>query len=534
MKQENGQFLFSATDLANHLSCAHLTELDRLVAEGSLKFEYHPDPMVDLLSELGQRHEQAYLEALRAADKTVLELTDFGGSANIEAAVQAMRVGVDVIAQASLQSSPWHGRADFLIKVDQPSQLGAWSYEVIDAKLSQTTRARAVLQLCVYTDIVGQLQGRLPRNMHVVKPGEPFTDETLRVADFMAYYRMCKRRFETQFRSGPDGTSYPQPNPHCEVCGWWNRCHQTWRDDDHLSFVAGISKLQIAELEEHDITTLESFATAAKPLSEPPRRGSLESFKKVHRQAQIQLAGRRSGQPEYEFNEVEVERGFLRLPEPDPGDIFFDIEGNPRAIGEGLEYLLGFAFDTGGQQEYRSLWGFTKADEKRAFESFMDFVMRRWADHPGMHIYHFAPYEPSALKRLAIRHATRENELDQLLRGKRLVDLFAVTRQGIRASVESYSIKNLEQFYGYERAEELDEARQALRQVERLIELSLPLSTHGICPTASAAGGSSPEPQARSLGRHRTRSRPRPVPNIGFKRPPRHLPHRERSSRQLT
>ena len=90
-----------------------------------------------------------------------------------------------------------------------------------------------------------------------------------------------------------------------------------------------------------------------------------------------------------------------------------------------------------------------------------------------MHIYHFAPYEPSALKRLATRHATREYELDQLLRGERLVDLHAVARQGIRASVESYSIKELERFYGYEREQVLKEASQALRAVERLIELVL-------------------------------------------------------------
>ena len=42
------------------------------------------------------------------------------------------------------------------------------------------------------------------------------------------------------------------------------------------------------------------------------------------------------------------------------------------------------------------------------------------------------------------RYATREDEVDRLLRGGVLVDLFRVVRQGIRASVESYSIKRLE------------------------------------------------------------------------------------------
>ena len=88
-----------------------------------------------------------------------------------------------------------------------------------------------------------------------------------------------------------------------------------------------------------------------------------------------------------------------------------------------------------------------------------------------MHIYHFAPYEPAALKRLMGRYATREDELDQLLRGKRFVDLFAVVRQGLRASVESYSIKRLEPLYGYVREASLPDANQALAQVQALLEL---------------------------------------------------------------
>ncbi|MGA9630976.1 MAG: hypothetical protein WBQ63_06115, partial [Candidatus Acidiferrales bacterium] len=57
------------------------------------------------------------------------------------------------------------------------------------------------------------------------------------------------------------------------------------------------------------------------------------------------------------------------------------------------------------------------------------------------------PYEPAALKRLMGRYATRQEEIDQMLRARLLVDLYAVVRHGIRASVESYSIKKLEPFY---------------------------------------------------------------------------------------
>ena len=473
MKRESERILFSATDLANHLGCTHLTTLERQVADGLLTREYRHDPMLELLIELGEAHEEAYLNSLRADGKSVVEIEGLGGQSAATQTLEAMRQGVDVIAQAWLISLPWRGRADFLMKVDEPSRFGAWSYEVIDTKLSQTIRASAVLQLCLYAEIVAEIQGTSPKRMHVVKPGDPFEIDTLRVDDYMAYYRMAKVRFESFLANGPHADSYPHPNAHCEICSWWPRCNETWRNDDHLTFVAGISKSQISELQSQGIDTLEAFAISAVALPAPPKRGSLEAFAKSHRQAQVQLAGRRSGLPEYEFHDVEEGRGFLLLPEPDAGDVFFDIEGNPRAIGDGLEYLFGYAVSESDSLQYHRLWALSKREERELFERFIDDMMQRWSLHPKMHIYHYAPYEPSALKRLATRHATREDELDQLLRSERLVDLYAVVRQGIRASVESYSIKQLERFYGYERLEVLEQASKALREVERLIELDL-------------------------------------------------------------
>ena len=69
-----------------------------------------------------------------------------------------------------------------------------------------------------------------------------------------------------------------------------------------------------------------------------------------------------------------------------------------------------------------------------------------------MHIYHYASYEPTAIKRLAGQHGICVDEVDQLLRAGIFVDLYRVVRQGVRASVESYSIKKLEPLYGFKRA----------------------------------------------------------------------------------
>ncbi|HUI70040.1 MAG TPA: TM0106 family RecB-like putative nuclease, partial [Spirochaetia bacterium] len=153
---------------------------------------------------------------------------------------------------------------------------------------------------------------------------------------------------------------------------------------------------------------------------------------------------------------------------------------DPFAGEAGMEFLLGLAYaeaDRGGLSGllyYRGLWALSLAEERKALEQLIDFLMARWRAHPGMHIFHFSPYEPGAVKRLIGRHGTREAELDELLRAERFVDLLAVTRHGVQASVESYSLKELEQFHGFTRAVELPVASAALRRLSHALELAGP------------------------------------------------------------
>src|SRR5207247_1093403 len=98
----------------------------------------------------------------------------------------------------------------------------------------------------------------------------------------------------------------------------------------------------------------------------------------------------------------------------------------------------------------------------------------RLANDPTMHVYHYAPYEPTALKRLAGRYATRENEIDRLLRGGVLVDLYQVVRQGIRVSQESYSIRKLEPLYMAGREGAITDAGSSVVAYESWLETGDP------------------------------------------------------------
>ena len=474
MRAANGQIHVSATDLAKHLACRHLTSLDLRAARGEIKRIYRNDPGLAVLEERGFRHEAAYLSYLKDRGCDVLRdengLDDDG---RLERTLYAMRSGTGAIAQADLKDGRWRGRADVLLKVDRPSNLGSWSYEIVDTKLARETRGGTVLQLCLYSELVAQIQGVMPDRMHVVTPGRQFQPETFRTDDFLAYYRFVKSRLEAEIDADTILATYPDPVEHCELCQWWTLCNDRRRSDDHLSFVAGISKLQIGELRKWDITTLANLATLPLPLRDRAERGAPETFVKVREQARLQLEYRTTSKPVHELLTVEPERGLARLPEPSPGDIFLDFEADPFVEDGGLEYLLGYAtLNEIGEAEYIPSWAFDRANERRMFESFVDMVTERHSRYPDLHIYHFAPYEPTALKRLMGRYATREDEIDRMLRMGLLVDLHGVVRQTLRASVERYSLKDLEVFFEFHRQTDLRDAKQSLRTLECALELN--------------------------------------------------------------
>jgi predicted RecB family nuclease len=458
-------FLLSATDLSNHLACRHLTQLNRLVALDELKKPKWYDPSLQILIERGQEHEAAYVEYLRAKGLVIVNLK----GKSTEAALNAMQEGIDVLVQAQLDHDNWMGFADILLKVPGTSKFGNWSYEVQDTKLSQNTRAATILQLCMYSELLSIAQGSAPEKMYVVKPGDDFPTDVYRYVDFQSYYRTVKDNFE-QVISGPAMPTYPEPVEHCSICRWWQVCDKKRHADDYLSLVAGIRSLQIAELQKQKLTTLKEFAEAKE--IKKPKRGNYDTFIRKQAQAKVQLNGRTQNELLHEILPVENERGFNRLPEPSDGDIYLDLEGDNFFPDGGLEYLIGYAYRENGDLVYRKTWASNRSEEKKAFQSLMEFVIDRWHKFPKLHLYHFAPYEPTAIKRMSRVHALFEKDLDELLREKRFVDLHATFKEALLASVEVYSLKELEKFTPYTRKVTLHDASVARKTTEIALEMN--------------------------------------------------------------
>jgi uncharacterized protein len=511
MKLQIGDLRLSASDVSNYLACRHLTQLDRLAAEGRLR----PDEVFDVgfekLVARGERHEANVLGQFQADGLEVVEIPDMAEEEAVAATGDAVRAGAQVIYQGVLRGGmsnggpPLLGRPDFLTRAELlPRPAGddvmPEGYEVLDAKLARTAKARAVLQSAFYSQLLAELQEHEPRWMHLALGAGDLA--SFRCADVGAYERRI-RDLLAQFVAEPPGeipptTPYPEPVEHCAICRWSANCTARRRQDDDLSLVAGMTTNQRLALKSISVSTRRGFASL-EPIPELDG-SSPRSLERAQLQARLQVSSEDGGEIRYQLldperdqvGELVKNRGLMALPEPEVGDLFFDIEGaryySEDAREFGLQYLFGIVdtanLDDEGRPRYTAIWAFDRKDEKVAFEELIDFITIRREKNPRLHVYHYNHYEPTtveqltalhqtreeALGRLMGRFATREDEVDDLFRLGVFVDLYRVVRQAMRIGVESYSLKKLEALVGYVRRVELGDATRHLVEFESALD----------------------------------------------------------------
>lgn len=211
----------SASDLSGFLSCIHLTALDLALAQGKREAPTWVDPVLKVLRERGLDHERGYVEGLRAQGLTINDLSGaITGDDVVTRSIEAIRAGVDVILQPALRNGRWFGRPDVLRRNGMPSALGAWSYEVFDTKLAKETRGGTILQLGLYSELLGLIQGIIPEHFHVVTPDPVTPVHQYRVQDFAAYFRLIRARMEATSLQDPmllGAQNYPEKVEHCEI-----------------------------------------------------------------------------------------------------------------------------------------------------------------------------------------------------------------------------------------------------------------------------------------------------------------------------
>jgi predicted RecB family nuclease len=456
------QLVLSPSDVTAYLACEHLTTLSLQVAQGTLVRPDGENDQAELVFRKGLEHEAAYLQSLVDEGKTVetIELEpDLDWERAARETVEAMQTGFDVIYQGVLVGAGWRGVADFLLRVDTPSELGAWSYEALDTKLARHAKPAYILQLCFYSDCVAAIQELEPAAIHVLLGNQ--TRESFKPSEFAAYYRRVRSRLES-FVVDPPVTA-PYPVDQCGICAFKSLCDAHWDAVDHLCRVAGMRRRQIDQLEVAGIATLAGLGSAGTEAG--PAGISADTFAKLRAQAALQLTARETGIDEYELLEPQPESGLALLPDPSPGDLFFDFEGNPFWDADGsLEYLWGL---TDVDDAFTPIWADDHATEQAAFERFIALVRARLDVFPDLHVYHYAQYEITALRRLMGRYGTREAELDDLLRRGVFVDLYRVVKGGVRVSRPGYGLKELEHLLGFARTAEIRDGGTSIVEFER-------------------------------------------------------------------
>ena len=424
----------------------------------------------------GNEHEAAYLARIEGDGRTVARMLTYDDEGFVDddarrATEDAIRAGAaDVIYQAYLTDGTWRGFADFL------ERLPDGTYEPVDTKLARSAKPLHVIQLCFYAEQLERVQGRLPEHVHVeLGSGERVT---LRTADFIAFFRRSRERLLAAIdgdasRGGEPETMalarlplhdlrLPPPLPGAAGRGGSPDPRRRAR-----AAARGAARRQ-------GITTLTQLGETAPDTHIPRIRP--ETFESIRSQAALQLHFTRTGERLLELLPDEEDRGFRLLPPPSAGDVWLDLEGHPfYEPARGLEYLFGWCYrDDESQIRYEAVWGTDRDGEKVAFERFVDWLQERRRRFPDLHVYHYAAYEQTALKRLMGEHSVREDEIDDWLRQEVLVDLYRVVKQALRAGVTSYSIKEIEKLYGFERTAEVEGGAESVVLFEQWIEAQDP------------------------------------------------------------
>ncbi|MEO8426504.1 MAG: TM0106 family RecB-like putative nuclease [Verrucomicrobiota bacterium] len=476
-KNRAGQLIFSPTDLIRYLASPFASWMERYNLENSGAVQ--PDEETEdeiLIAQTGDEHERVVLGELKLVTPQLVEIPKDNFSEALVKTCAAIEARSPIIYQGALQHGRFAGFSDFLTLNE------AGLYQVWDTKLARSPKPYYAVQLCCYSEMLAPLLGgKMPAKFGIILGDKERVE--FRVEDFLHYYLRIKANFLAMndgFTGNP--ADCPEPRPRAEHRRWTSHAEAFFTKTDHLVQVAGISVGQIKKLKTAGIKTVVELANASGiKIHKLPD----DSLKKLVAQARLQCETRadRATQPDApprfeilpSIGPNGEPLGLAALPPDHSGDVFFDMEGYPLVSG-GLEYLFGASTLTGeaGKFAFNDRWAHDRDAEKLAFEGFVDWVYDRWKKNPGMHIYHYAAYEVSAVRRLSTRHDTRQDQVDELLRHDVFIDLYQIVGHGLRIGEDSYSIKKVECLYRPKRATDVATAVDSIVQYARWIESKQP------------------------------------------------------------
>ena len=470
MKIKNNKFLVSPSDLNNFVACKY-TVLNEIKYHNK-EIRKSPDRANDKLwKEMGVEHEKRHYKILKEKYKKSITIkSDLNEKDRFDETVRAIQKGYDLIYHAYLIDDNLRGEADFLIKCDTKSDLGDYSYEVYDTKITRNLKPRHITQITAYSDMLGKIQKVLPEKMYLIDGSDEY--HSFKTIEYIDLFNHSKKEFIKFLSNTSKEKIYPEKCSYCNLCDWKDECDKTWENDNYINLVAGSNKSQIEKLKKNKIRTVEQLSKTK--LTAIDLKINAESFKKIQLQAQLQEEKRNTGEDKIVILDSDFGKGFYKLPKPDDGDVFFDIEGYPR-MDRPFEYLHGLYYKDNSKLKFKDLWAknYNKESEKNIFIELINFLEKRFVEYPNAHIYHYASYEKRAIRELATSYSSefpKGNIVnDDLLRKEKYVDLFSIVSQSIRTSERDLSLKSIEKFYNFKRKADIVKADDSVIKYDNWI-----------------------------------------------------------------
>ena len=181
------------------------------------------------------------------------------------------------------------------------------------------------MQITGYSELVSKITGVLPNTMFLIDGTDKVNE--FKVHEFYEYFTYTKFQFDFFLKNVKVKNLYPEKCKHCEICNWKDVCLGIWDGDNYINQVANITKSQTVKLKLEGIDTIDKLAEI-----DPKKIKAKINFAtkiRLCKQAKLQEGKRLTGKSKCVFIEQQNGKGFYKIPKPNDGDIFFDIEGFP-------------------------------------------------------------------------------------------------------------------------------------------------------------------------------------------------------------
>jgi predicted RecB family nuclease len=401
------------------------------------------DQEQDFLKKL-RRDSQAHQQAVLAQEVHYSPDYPRGDwQAGAKATLELMQQGKERISQAVLLMQTEQGvtllsRPDLLIKQPGQSVFGAWMYVPTSIKLGRRPKPEYQIVAAFSAHLLAVAQGICPSSAWLIlRRQDSYGVKLERWLPLMQ--DILSECLETLLLHQEPEVFISRQR--CGLCRWYSSCYAIAKDKQHLSLLPGVTPTRYRDLQALEVTTVKALATASISTIETVVISEIAAA--LIQQAQSTVQNRAILRQQY-FSDTHSSSQKANILSTASVELYFDIEAEPELQ---LDYLLGvLVVDRRTDSEtFYAFLAENPSDEAAIWQQFLDLV----ALYPDAPIFHFSDYEVETVKRLFRLYKTNTTQsVKHLL--SRFVDVHQQVMDTVTLPVESYSLKHLARWLGFE------------------------------------------------------------------------------------